>query len=125
MNDTVPDATLSAAYKALIQLTTESWRITRLFTRLLQRLEPADQQRYAAQLRFFLSTVEDSVAAAELKLVNLEGQLYDPGMAATPLNLADFAAGDTLVVEQMLEPIIMGSGRILKSGTVVLGKVAS
>ena len=123
MNNT--DAALSPAHKALIQLATESWRITRLFMRLLQRVEPVDQQRYAAQLRFFLSTLEESIATAELNLVNLEGQPFDAGMAATPLNLADFAAGDTLVVDQMLEPIIMGSGRILKSGTVVLKKVAS
>jgi hypothetical protein len=119
------DAALSPAHKALIQLATESWRITQLFTRVLQRLEPVEQQRYASQLRFFLSTLEESVATAELNLVNLEGQPYDAGMAATPLNLADFAPGDTLVVEQMLEPIIMGSGRILRSGTVVLKKAAS
>ena len=125
MTDTRTDGSLSAAHKALIQLATESWRLTRLFTRLLQRLEPVDQQRYAAQLRFFIATLEDSVKMAELKLINLEGQPYDPGMAATPLNSADFAANDTIIVEQMLEPIIMQDGRILKSGTVVLGKSTS
>jgi hypothetical protein len=115
---------LSSAHKGLIQLATESWRLSRLFTRLLQRLEPTDQQRYAAQLRFFLNALEESVAMAQLKLINLEGQPYDPGMAATPLNSADFTGEDSVIVEQMLEPIIMLDGRVLKSGTVVLGKAS-
>jgi hypothetical protein len=56
-------------------------------------------------------------------LVNLEGQPYDVGMAVSALNLSDFSPDDALVVEQMLEPVIMGSEGLLKGGTVILGKV--
>ena len=35
-------------------------------------------------------------------MVNVEGQPFDPGMAATPLNIEDFEVNDTLEVEQML-----------------------
>jgi hypothetical protein len=88
-------------------------------------MDPTEQQRYAAQLRFFQNALHGSTAAAELELVNLEGQPYDPGVAATALNLADFAPDDTLIVAQMLEPIIMQQGRILKAGTVILAKAPS
>jgi hypothetical protein len=41
-------------------------------------------------------------------------------MAATPLNIADFGPDDTLVVEQMMEPILMGPDGVVKSGTILL-----
>lgn len=44
-------------------------------------------------------------------------------MAASALNIEDFAADDQLVVEQMLEPIIMGADGVRKPGTVTLKKV--
>ena len=62
-------------------------------------------------------------AKAELKIVNVEGQIYDPGMAATPLNLDEFATAENLVVEQMVEPIIMGAEGIVRTGTVILRRV--
>jgi hypothetical protein len=57
------------------------------------------------------------------KLVNVEGQAYDPGMAASALNLGDFDPDDALLVDQMLEPIIMGPDGLRKQGTVMLRKV--
>ena len=49
-----------------------------------------------------------SLDASGLKLVNVEGQLFDPGMAASALNIGDFGPDDDLFVDQMVEPIIMG-----------------
>jgi hypothetical protein len=59
-----------------------------------------------------------------MKIVNLEGQLYDPGMAASPLNIADFGPDDKLMVDQMVEPLIMGPDGIVKSATVMLTLVS-
>lgn len=36
-----------------------------------------------------------------MRLVNLEGQPYDPGMAASALNASDFGPEDHLLIEQM------------------------
>jgi hypothetical protein len=41
-------------------------------------------------------------------------------MAATPLNIEEFDAKDALMVDQMLEPIIMGKDGLVKTGTVTL-----
>ena len=57
-----------------------------------------------------------------LKLVNVEGQPYDAGMAASALNLGDFGPDDVLHVDQMLEPIIMSTNGLRKQGTVMLRK---
>jgi len=57
-----------------------------------------------------------------LKLVNLEGQTFSPGMAATPLNIEDFGPDEILLVDQMVEPVILGSEGVLRTGTVMLRK---
>ena len=108
---------------ALIHIATDTWRLLKLMERVLGKLDAGDGQRYAGQLRYFKQQIESNLESAGFKLVNLEGQLFDPGIAASALNLADFNADDPLLVDQMLEPIIMGPDGIRKRGTVMVRKV--
>ncbi len=103
-----------------IDLVIESWRFSKLFSRVLGKLENTEAARYANQLRYFQKKLDDSLEAAHLRLVNLEGQAFNPGMAATPLNIGDFGPEDNLFVEQMMEPILMGPDGIVKPGTILL-----
>ena len=75
------------------------------------------------QLRYLQKKVEQNLDAAGLKLVNVEGHVFDPGMAASPLNIEDFGPDDALLVDKMVEPIIMGPDGLKKQGTVMLRKV--
>ena len=111
--------------EAIINMAVESWRFGRVFERLLMKLDAGKQKRYQSQFRWFLKKVEEGLEQAELKLVNLEGQRFDPGMSATPLNIEEFGADDVLVVEQMLEPVIMGKEGLVRTGTVILAKEAA
>ncbi len=106
----------------IINMAIESWRFTRLFERLLTKVDAGERKRYVGQLRWFIKKTEESLHQVGLQLVNVEGHLYDPGMAATPLNIEDFNPDDVLIVNQMLEPIIMEKekGILVKTGTVVL-----
>ena len=108
---------------ALLTLAVESWRYGRAGKRLLTKLDESEQRRHQRQLRWFQKKVEDSLSEVRMRIVNIEGQAFDPGMAATPLNIEDFGSDDTLVVEQMLEPIVMGPGGVIRTGTVTLKKV--
>ena len=108
--------------KSLLDVATESWRFGRLFERLLMKLDAGEQGRYASQFRWFQKKIADSLTAVEFRIVNVEGAPYDPGMAATPLNIDEFGAQDNLIVDQMLEPIIMGPNGVLRAGTVTLRK---
>ena len=111
--------------KALLDIAVESWRVGRLFDRLLPKLDAGEQGRYLGQFRWFQRKVEDSLTDAGMRIVNVEGHSYDPGMAATPVNIEEFGSDDTLVVEQMLEPIVMGPESVVRTGTVRLRKVES
>lgn len=109
--------------QALIDIVVESWRFSRLFNKVVNKLDAGESGRYANQIRYFQKKVEENLDSNGLKLVNIEGQPYDAGMAVSALNLGDFGPDDVLLVDQMLEPIIMGPKGLRKQGTVMLRKV--
>ena len=109
--------------QVVIGMAVESWRFGRTYDRLLTKLDAGEQNRYKSQFRWFIKKVEEALEQADMRIVNVEGHPFDPGMAATPLNIEEFDAKDALMVDQMLEPIIMGKEGLVKTGTVTLRKV--
>jgi hypothetical protein len=107
---------------SLIEVAVETWRFSRLFARVVNKLDAGEQGRYANQLRYFQKKVEDHLEAVGFKLVSVEGHAFDPGIAASAVNLGDFEPDDKLLVEQMVEPIIMGTDGLRRQGTVLLRK---
>ena len=108
---------------AITSMAIEFWRFSRMFDRLLTKLDAGEQKRYKSQLRWFMKKMEESLEQVDLRIVNVEGHPFDPGMAATPLNIEDFNSEDSLIVDQMLEPIIMGKDGLVKMGTVILRRI--
>ena len=108
--------------QTLIDLAVESWRFSRMFGKVISDLDVSESTRYHNKLRYFQKMLEEKLGSNGLQLVNVEGQPYDVGMAANALNLCDFNPDDLLLVDQMLEPIIMGSNGLRKQGTVMLRK---
>lgn len=115
--------TPEAIRNAVIVMAVESWRFGRVFDRLLMKLDAGEQNRYKSQFRWFIKKVEEALGQADLRIVDVEGHPFDPGMAATPINIEEFDEKDTLMVDQMLEPIIMGKEGLVRTGTVTLRKV--
>ena len=115
-------ATFATMESALMDVAVEGWRFSRLFERLLSKLDAGESIRYSNQLRYFLKRTEEALATAKLQIVDVEGHPYDAGMAATALNIADFPGTDPLTVDHMVEPIIMGPDGVRRLGTVMLRK---
>ncbi len=113
----------SAERKALIDVSIESWRFARIFGRLISKLDAGEAPRYANQARYFLKKIDDGLEGFGLRIVSLEGQPYDTGMAVSALNIADFGPDDVLFVEQMVEPVVMGPDGLVRGGTAMLAKV--
>lgn len=109
--------------QSLIDIVVESWRFSRVFDKVVRKLDAGEVGRYANQLRYFQKKIEESLDANGLKLVNVEGLPYDAGVAASAINMDDFSADDHLIVDQMLEPIIMGPNGLRREGSVMLRKV--
>ncbi|MDA8214367.1 MAG: hypothetical protein M0Z64_03710 [Nitrospiraceae bacterium] len=123
MNETAADISSDPVKNALLSLVVEGWRFTRAYLRLVSKLDAGDQNRFASQYRYFQKQLEDKLNTVGFRLVNIEGLPFDPGMAATAINISDFHAEDRLIVDQMLEPIIMSEAGVIKMGTVLLRKV--
>ena len=113
---------LESLEQSLVDIAIESWRFSRLFSRLLEKLDAGENSRYINQHRFYLKRLDENLKQAGIRLVNIEGQVYDSGMPATALNAEDFSPDDNLVIEHMVEPIIMGDEGLIKTGTVMLKK---
>jgi hypothetical protein len=114
---------VESAKQALLSLAMEGWRLSKVFMRAMQSLDAGEQNRYLNQCRYFIKQLEHILSDEGYRIVNLEGHPFDPGMAAKAVNLDDFAPKDLLVVDQMLEPVIMGNQGLVKMGTVLLRKV--
>jgi hypothetical protein len=110
--------------RALVDVSIEAWRFARVFGRVISKLDAGEGSRYVNQARYFLKKIDDGLEGVGLKIVTLaEGQHYEPGMAVSALNIADFSPDDRLVIDQMIEPIVMGQGGLIREGTVMLAKV--
>ncbi len=105
---------------SLIQIASELQRLEKVFYKAIGKLDLDEQNKYASQFSWFTKRVTKALDQAGLTRISIENQVYDPGMAVTPLNLDDFDNDETLVVDQMIEPIIMRGNDVVKTGTVVL-----
>lgn len=110
-------------HESVITIASELYRFQRVFEKAISKLEASEQTKYASQYSWFAKRVVKAMEDANIRLLNVEGQLYDPGMAITPLNLEDFETDDVLFVKQMMEPIIMEGNTVVKTGTAILGRV--
>ena len=109
--------------QSLTNLVVESWRFMGLFLSVVDKLDAGEADRYASRLRFFQKKIEENINMVGLKIVDVEGQPYDAGMAASPLNIDEFSPDDALLVDHMVEPIIMGPEGLRRQGTVMLRRV--
>ena len=116
------DERLELLERSLVEVAVETLPFSRLFASVVNKLDAGEQSRYANQLRYFQRRVEDNLEAAGFKLVSVEGQAFDPGIAASAVNIADFGPDERLLVEQMVEPIIMSADGLRRPGTVLVRK---
>lgn len=108
--------------ESLVSIASELFRFQHVFEKATGKLGVDDQVKYMSQFAWFSKKVNKALDQAGLKLLNFEGQQYDPGMAVTPLNIDDFEPEDELFVQQMVEPTVMRGSNVYKIGTAVLGR---
>lgn len=106
----------------LIEFALDSWRFAQSFERVVKKLDVGQSGRFTSQCNYFIKRLKEHLNDANLRLVDARGQTYEPGMAVSALNIEDFASEDTLLIDHMVEPIIMGPKGLLRPGTVMLRK---
>ena len=120
-----PREIISQREASLLELALESWRFQRLFGRALAKLDPLEAARFTNQHRYFVGKIESCLEDAGMRFVSHEGQIFETGTAATPLNIDDFEAEDVVVVTETIEPTVMNTSGLVRMGSVMLRKVNS
>ena len=123
--DTTTETGIEEHKETVINLTTESWHLAKVFERAITQLNVDKPRRYTSQIEWFVKKAEESLEDVGLRIVNVEGHPYDPGMAAAPVNLEEFDIDDSLEVNLMVEPIIMQGPVLVKRGKVLLRRIES
>ncbi len=111
----------SVHLKSLVALASESWRFAKANERVLAKLSLKDQSRFQSQLKWFVKKIADELENSGLKIIDLDGQDYDVGMAVSVINIDDFDESEKLFIEQVLAPLIMSDDGIEQMGTVIVG----
>lgn len=114
--------TVEELTNTIVEMAVESWRFRSVFSKAMSKLDAGESSRYIGQFNWFQRKMNQALEAAGLRIVDVEGQVYDPGVAATPMNIEEFDPEDTVFVKQMIEPIIMDETRVIRAGTVILGR---
>ena len=117
--DELPDK-LDVPLDSLVELAIESWRLEHWLAGLPPERVPSKLRHIARRLQKFLTE-------RELAALDLTGQKYEPGMAIEVLEvLTDESsrAREKLIVE-MVAPIILWRGRVVRHGQVVVGQAVS
>lgn len=83
---------------SVVSIASELFRFQRVFEKAISKLDAEEKNKYISQYAWFSKRVSKAMEVANLRILNVEGQVYDPGMAITPLNLEDFATDEMLFV---------------------------
>ena len=104
-----------------LNFTMESWRFCKLFDQLVSKLPVDEQKRYLGRVEWYRKQLSRVMDIIGYKFVDLSGEQYNQGMAATPLNITEFTAEAILIIDYMIEPIIVDkNGNLVKTGTAML-----
>ncbi|MDR2603368.1 MAG: hypothetical protein LBC11_02305 [Puniceicoccales bacterium] len=107
----------------LADFAVEIWRLPRMLEKLIAKIDLDEQKRYESQFGWFYKKAIEFLQSEGITIASLEGIPFDVGMPVSPINIGDFNKDDELVIEQVLEPVIMQNGKIIKTGSVILKKV--
>jgi hypothetical protein len=112
-----------SAEAVLAELVVDSWRFAKDYWKIVLKLDANEQPRFANKLNYYLQRLQFSLEQVGMKIVDLENQQFEVGMAADVLNGDEFSKDDVLVVDQVLEPVIIGSnGIVMRAGKIMVRK---
>ncbi|MBR4153603.1 MAG: hypothetical protein IKT98_11685 [Selenomonadaceae bacterium] len=110
---------------AVVDLLIESWRLSQATRKLAIRIaDEKVKKKTLNQVARFGKHFQAAAEEFELEVLDFTGAEFETGLPITPINLADFAANENLIVEAMIEPTIKfaDSTEIIKRGSAVLGR---
>lgn len=117
MNEKLPQ-TLEVSLTALAELAVEWWRLERW---------AGGAEGAASHARHVARRMGRFLSERELTVLDLTGRRYEPGLAVEVLDVVrDAGAGaeqGTEVIDEMVSPIVLWRGTVVRHGQVIVRKV--
>jgi hypothetical protein len=116
MTEKLPQ-TLEVSLSSLAELAVECWRLERWAAAFGPDAPVSPARHVARRLGKFLGE-------RELSVLDLTGRRYEPGLAVEVVDVSrdEGAHAGTEVVEEMLSPIVLWRGTVVRHGQVVVRK---
>jgi hypothetical protein len=117
MNEQLPQ-TLEVPLSSLAELAVECWRLERWAGSFGPDAPVSPARHVARRLARFM-------AERELSVLDLTGRRYEPGLAVEVVDVVRDAgaAEGAEVVEEMLSPIVLWRGTVVRHGQVIVRKM--
>ena len=106
--------------KRIIVAVSELYKFNATFSRILAKIPEAEAQRFENKYLWFSKKILEVADPLGIQPKDFTGMEYDTGLPVAIINLEDFAADDSLIISQMLEPVIMKDGKLIKTGTALV-----
>ncbi|MBR1646950.1 MAG: hypothetical protein IJ685_09265 [Selenomonadaceae bacterium] len=110
-------------FVAVVELLAEGWRMNQFMEKFAARiLDEKIRRKFSNQVTRFDKKISALTETFGLEIVDFTGAEFETGLPVAPINLADFAADEDLIVETMIEPTIKvaNSTEIVRRGAAVL-----
>jgi hypothetical protein len=103
--------------EALSKIALETWR-------LWKSTEQMENQPGFMNIRYSIKKIKDTLEIEGISFIDLTGQEYDSGMAIDILETEEDSSrtANTLIIKEMISPIILWKKKLLKHGSAVLVK---
>lgn len=102
-------------------LAVEYWRLAKSFSRQSEKLAIEQQHRATSQVRYALKKLDSLLDDAGMSVAVFDGQAFEAGLPAIPLNSDDFSEAGALTVVETVSPAILKQGQVLIMAQVMLG----
>ena len=104
----------------LIKLSTEYWRLLRLFEKAVKS-QPFDKRpKGTSQLRYAEGRLKAILEENGLRLISYDQSTYSPNLPVTVVNEDNVHGNEGLVIEETLEPTILAHGEVVTMGKVTV-----
>ena len=116
----MPPETIPVSLRSLADLAVECWRLERL---LAERAGNPGEMGLRRISRIFAMVVKES----EIEIVDLTNCPYDAGLAVEVVEILEAAGagvGGQATIVEVISPVILWRGMVLRSGRVAIGKAA-
>lgn len=104
-----------------LEFVLELQRFPGIINKMLMDLSPDKQKKYSGSVKWFFQKADEFIANNGVSFIAPSG-VYDIGLPVSALNLSDFEKDANLVIDQVIEPVVMYDGKVVKTGTVLLKK---